>query len=59
MEPAAAGHLNPRKTPYQARAAATLDVMFEATIQLSVADGLQRLTTTRVASRAGVSVGTI
>lgn len=52
-------HLNPRKTPRQARATATLDAMFEATIQVLVADGPHRLTTTRVAQRAGVSVGTM
>lgn len=52
-------HLNPRKTPRQARAAATLDAIFEATIQVLVTDGPHRLTTTRVAERAGVSVGTL
>lgn len=50
---------NPRKTPRQARSAATVDAIFEATIQVLLADGLPRLTTTRVAERAGVSVGTI
>ena len=52
-------HLAPRKTPRQARATATLDAMFEATIQVLVSDGPHRLTTTRVAQRAGVSVGTM
>lgn len=51
--------LNPRKKPIQARAAVTLDAIFEATIQLLVAEGMHRLTTTRVAERAGVSVGTM
>jgi AcrR family transcriptional regulator len=50
---------NPRKRPSQARAAATVDAIFEATIQLLLADGMDRLTTTRVAERAGVSVGTL
>lgn len=59
MESAAPPHLKARKTPHQARAAATLDAIFEATIQLLIADGPQRLTTTRVAERAGVSVGTM
>ncbi|MGE0970441.1 TetR/AcrR family transcriptional regulator [Klebsiella sp. WOUb02] len=36
-----------------------MDAIFEATIQLLVADGMHRLTTTRVAERAGVSVGTM
>jgi AcrR family transcriptional regulator len=51
--------LNPRKRPRQARAAVTLDAIFEATLQLLLTDGPHRLTTTRVAERAGVSVGTM
>lgn len=51
--------LIPRKKPRQARATVTLDAIFEATIQLLLKDGPQRLTTTRVAERAGVSVGTM
>ncbi len=52
-------HLMPRKRPRQARATVTLDVIFEATIQVLLAGGPRRLTTTRVAARAGVSVGTL
>lgn len=52
-------HLAARKTPRQARSAVTLDAMFEAAIQVLLAEGLHRLTTTRVAERAGVSVGTM
>lgn len=52
-------HLTPRKKPRQARSAATVDAIFEATIQVLVVDGPNRLTTTRVAERAGVSVGTM
>jgi len=59
MVSARPAHLNPRKSPRQARATATLDAMFEATIQVLVTDGPHRLTTTRVAQRAGVSVGTM
>jgi AcrR family transcriptional regulator len=51
--------LQPRKTPSQARSNATVVTIFEATIQVLAADGLERLTTTRVAERAGVSVGTL
>lgn len=51
--------LSPRKKPRQARATFTLDAIFEATIQLLVSDGMHRLTTTKVAERAGVSVGTM
>lgn len=52
-------HLSPRKRPVQARATVTLDAIFEATVQVLVAEGPDRLTTTRVAKRAGVSVGTM
>lgn len=52
-------HLTPRKRPRQQRATATLDAIFEATIQVLLREGLDRLTTTRVAERAGVSVGTM
>lgn len=51
--------LKPRKTPTQARSEATVDVIFKATIQVLLAEGGARLTTTRVAERAGVSVGTL
>ena len=51
--------LNPRKSPVQARSAASVDAMLEATIQVLLAAGKERLTTTRVAERAGVSVGTL
>ena len=51
--------LQPRKTPVQSRSAASVDAMLEATLQVLVAVGKERLTTTRVAERAGVSVGTL
>lgn len=51
--------LQPRKTPQQARSAATIEAIRQATIQVLLADGVGRLTTTRVAERAGVSVGTM
>lgn len=49
----------PRKTPIQARATVTVEAIFEATIQILLSQGAERLTTTRVADRAGVSVGTL
>ncbi|HEV3332575.1 MAG TPA: TetR/AcrR family transcriptional regulator [Bryobacteraceae bacterium] len=49
----------PRKTPVQARAAFTVEAISEATIQVLLSLGADRLTTTRVAERAGVSVGTL
>src|ERR1039458_3485961 len=48
----------PRKTPVQARAAVTVEAISEATIQVLLNHGADRLTT-RVAERAGVSVGTL
>lgn len=51
--------LSPRKKPRQTRAKATVDAIFEATIQLLLIGGPHGLTTTRVAERAGVSVGTM
>jgi AcrR family transcriptional regulator len=49
----------PRKTPVQARATVTVEAISEATIQVLLSHGGDRLTTTRVAERAGVSVGTL
>ena len=49
----------PRKTPVQARSQATVEAIFEAALQVLLRDGLGKLTTTRVAERAGVSVGTL
>src|SRR6267154_6260122 len=51
--------LEPRKSPVQARSAASVDAILEATIQVLLHIGKERLTTTRVALRAGVSVGTL
>ncbi len=59
MKPADLPSLQPRKTPHQARSTATVGIIFEATIQVLLADGPNKLTTTRVAERAGVSVGTL
>jgi AcrR family transcriptional regulator len=49
----------PRKTPIQARSTVTGEAISEATIQVLLRHGAERLTTTRVAERAGVSVGTL
>jgi AcrR family transcriptional regulator len=49
----------PRKRPIQARSAVTVESISEATIQVLLRHGAERLTTTRVAERAGVSVGTL
>ena len=51
--------LEPRKSPVQARSVVSVDAILEATIQVLLQVGKERLTTTRVAMRAGVSVGTL
>ena len=51
--------LEPRKTPVQARSTVTVEAIAEAAIQVLLSHGVERLTTTRVAERAGVSVGTL
>jgi AcrR family transcriptional regulator len=51
--------LEPRKSPVQARSTASVDAILDATIQVLLSVGRERLTTTRVAMRAGVSVGTL
>jgi AcrR family transcriptional regulator len=51
--------LKPRKTPIQARSNASVDAILQATLQVLTSVGKERLTTTRVALRAGVSVGTL
>ena len=51
--------LEPRKSPVQARSVATVEAILTATIQVLLKSGKERLTTTLVAARAGVSVGTL
>ena len=51
--------IQPRKTPVQARSAASVEAILEATVQVLLEHGKMKLTTTRVAERAGVSVGTL
>ena len=59
MESRAPTGLNRRKTTRQARSAVTVDAIFDGAVQVLLSDGPTRLTTTRVAQRAGVSVGTL
>jgi len=59
MPPDALAALEPRKKPVQARATVTVEAICEATIQVLLSHGAERLTTSRVAERAGVSVGTL
>jgi AcrR family transcriptional regulator len=51
--------LEPRKSPVQARSAASVEAILDGTIRVLLTLGKERLTTTRVALRAGVSVGTL
>lgn len=51
--------LESRKKPSQQRSEHTVNAIFEATIQVLLALGPEKLTTTKVADRAGVSVGTL
>ncbi len=48
-----------RKSPVQARSTASVSAILDATIQVLLRIGKEQLTTTRVAARAGVSVGTL
>ena len=54
-----AGYARPRKQPVQARSEATVLAIFEANFRVLRFDGYRKLTTTRVAERAGVSIGTL
>ena len=49
----------PRKAPIQARSVATVEAVHEAALQVLAAEGIAKLNTTRVAERAGVSVGSL
>ncbi|MDR3763252.1 MAG: TetR/AcrR family transcriptional regulator [Acidobacteriota bacterium] len=59
MQRPASASLQPRKKPSQARSTASVEAILDATLQVLLAVGKERLTTTRVAQRAGVSVGTL
>lgn len=51
--------LKPRKKPQQRRSRVTIDSIFEATIQVLLANGLEAITTVQISERAGVSVGSL
>jgi AcrR family transcriptional regulator len=51
--------LSARKMPVQARSTMTVEAIFTATIQVLLDVGFENLTTTKVALRAGASVGTL
>jgi AcrR family transcriptional regulator len=51
--------LSPRKLPSQARSRFTVDAILEAAADILVRDGYARLTTNRIAERAGVNVASL
>lgn len=59
MTPMTLSRSEPRKMPLQARSSASVDAILKATVQVLLRVGKEKLTTTRVAQRAGVSVGTL
>jgi AcrR family transcriptional regulator len=51
--------ISSRKNPKQARATELVAAILQAAVQVLAKEGAQRFTTTRVAERAGVSVGSV
>jgi AcrR family transcriptional regulator len=51
--------LEPRKQPQQARSVATVSAILEGVAQVLETEGFEKMTTMRVADRAGTSVGTL
>ena len=51
--------LDPRKSPKQARSAATVEIILEAAARILESKGLPGYTTNAVAEKAGVSVGSL
>ncbi len=51
--------LDPRKRPRQSRALETVEAILEATAHILEREGLEAVSTNRVAQRAGVSIGSL
>lgn len=51
--------IEPRKTPSQDRAAATVNNLLDATAAELIAGGYDRMSTNKIARRAGVSIGSL
>jgi AcrR family transcriptional regulator len=51
--------LSPRKTPRQERSRATVEALLEATTDILIREGYARLTTNRIAERAGVNIASL
>jgi AcrR family transcriptional regulator len=52
-------HIRPRKIPRQARSLVTVEVILDAAALLLVEEGYEQATTSRIAERAGVSIGSL
>lgn len=55
----AANAVSPRKKPSQERAQATVDAILAATAHILVSEGFEKLSTNKVAAKAGVSIGSL
>ena len=51
--------LSPRKSPRQERSRATVEALLEATTDILLRDGYAKLTTNRIAERAGVNIASL
>ena len=51
--------LSPRKTPRQERSRATVEALLEATTDILTREGYAKLTTNRIAERAGVNIASL
>jgi AcrR family transcriptional regulator len=51
--------LSPRKTPRQERSRATVEAVLEATTHILIREGYAKLTTNRIAERAGVNIASL
>lgn len=51
--------LSPRKTPQQERSRATVEALLEASTDILIREGYARLTTNRIADRAGVNIASL
>jgi len=51
--------LSPRKTPRQERSRSTVEALLEATTDILIRQGYAKLTTNRIAERAGVNIASL
>jgi AcrR family transcriptional regulator len=59
MKRSSTASLSPRKKPQQRRSRDTIETIFEAAIQVLLANGFEKTTTIQIAERAGVSIGSL